>query len=201
MFARQQAGQASWHQARLRLSLTLISRAGITTESQVIDVGGGDSTLVDDLLQAGFSRLTVLDISSEALNRAMARLGPLVEKVSWIEADILAAQLPSSHFDLWHDRATFHFLTDPASQHSYLDTLRRALRPQAHVVIATFARDGPDHCSGLPTARYDSETLQGALGPDFTLQEAIPETHTTPAGVEQRFLYGLFRRGGHAHSA
>lgn len=202
-YARQQPGQASWYQPHLLLSLGLISRAGLSGSAEIIDIGCGDSTLTDDLLKAGFTRLTVLEISSEALNRARARLGPKADAITWIEADILDPDivLPSGHFDLWHDRAMFHFLTDVESQQAYLRALRRCLRPGGYAVIATFAHDGPSRCSGLPTARYDAATLQETLGSEFALQEALSETHTTPSGTQQKFTYCLFRRGAHEQIA
>ncbi|HLF69667.1 MAG TPA: class I SAM-dependent methyltransferase [Actinomycetota bacterium] len=193
VFKTKEADQVSWFQPHLRLSMQLIQRAGISAESHVIDIGGGDSTLVDDLLDQGVGEVSVLDISSEALARAKRRLGPLSDKVIWIEADATKAQLPSSHYDVWHDRAAFHFLTDPADRGAYLEILGRAIRPSGHVIIATFAPDGPERCSGLATVRYSPESLQAELGPRYELVAAELEAHQTPFATEQRFVYCLFK--------
>lgn len=194
VFKKRQANEVSWYQPHLRLSMQLIARAGISAKSRVIDVGGGDSTLVDDLLGMGLEEVSVLDISSEALARARQRLGGMAGRVNWVEADVTQVQLPSSHFDLWHDRAVFHFLTNPEERSAYTKLLGWALRPLGHLIVATFAPDGPQRCSGLPTMRYSPEALQAEFGPDFRLIAAEPEDHQTPAGVVQRFVYCLLQR-------
>ena len=173
--------------------MQLISRAGVSPKSRVIDVGGGDSTLVDDLLGMGLEQLTVLDISSLALTRARNRLGGMAGKVNWMEADVTQAQLLSSHFDVWHDRAVFHFLTRPSARSAYAKLLGRALRPGGFAVVATYAPDGPERCSGLPTMRYSPEELLAELGSDFSLIAAEREEHVTPAGVVQPFVYCLLQ--------
>lgn len=199
VFKKRQANEVSWYQPHLRLSMQLISRAGVSPKSRVIDVGGGDSTLVDDLIAAGLQEVSVLDISSEALARARQRLGAMAGRVNWIEADVTQVQLAPSHFDLWHDRAVFHFLTRPTERSAYTKLLGRALRPLGHVILATFAPDGPQRCSGLPTMRYSPEALQAELGPDFGLIAAEPEEHRTPAGVVQRYVYCLLQRRAEDH--
>ena len=160
---------------------------GIAPAASVIDVGGGAASLVDHLIALGFIHLTVLDISEVALTVARARVGGQAS-VSWVHEDVLAWR-PQQRFDLWHDRAVFHFLVDPADQQRYLATLRAALAPAGAVIIATFAPDGPHHCSGLPVARYSAEDLIALLGDAFTVVETFREEHTTPTGGLQPFTW------------
>ena len=163
-------------------------------DARIIDVGGGDSTLVDDLLRQGYVNLTVLDISSAALDRAKVRLGGTGSRVQWIEADISDAGLPADEFDLWHDRALFHFLTRSEMRAAYLASLARSLRSGGYAVMATFAENGPEQCSALPTSRYSKEALHGELGPSFELMDTRLEAHRKPQGGEQQFMYCLFRK-------
>lgn len=186
--------QVSWYQEHPQLSLQLIQRTGVPPTARVIDAGGGASTLVDDLVTAGFQGITVLDISGAALQLARQRLGPAAAGVTWIEADITQADLPAQAYDLWHDRAVFHFLTRPADRQRYASAVRHAVRPGGHVIIATFALDGPDRCSGLETVRYSPGSLHGEFGDDFTLVHHARETHQTPFGTEQAFLYCYCRK-------
>ncbi len=188
------SGRHSWHQDHLRQSLELIAKAKLNNDAQIIDVGGGDSTLVDDLLRQGFLNLTVLDISAAALNRAKVRLGGLGSRVQWIEADVAEADLSPDQFELWHDRALFHFLTRPEVISGYLAELRRSLRSGGYALIATFAENGPEACSGLPTRRYSKEALGSELGSSFHLVDSRTEAHQKPQGGEQQFLYCLFRK-------
>ena len=168
----------------------------MSRSAPVIDVGGGASVLVDGLLEAGFTDVTVLDLSGAALSASRTRLGERARLVKWIEADVTQADLPPRPFDLWHDRAVFHFLVDPADRRAYLQVLRRALRPGAHVVMATFAEDGPERCSGLPVQRYAPSQLHAALGEDFEWLASEREQHLTPGGVLQQFQYSVFRGPG-----
>jgi ubiquinone/menaquinone biosynthesis C-methylase UbiE len=184
----------SWYQPEPRLSLDLIMRAGIAPTARVIDVGGGASTLVDSLLAQHFQHLTVLDISSAAIQHAQARLGALADAVTWIEADITNVSLPPAHYDLWHDRAVFHFLTNPVDRTTYIQAVQQAVKPGGHVIVATFAPDGPARCSGLEVVRYSPDSLHAAFGPDFQLIESRNETHQTPSNAEQRFVYCYCRR-------
>ena len=177
----------SWFQAVPTPSLRMIDVLGIAPAARVIDVGGGAASLVDHLVALGFTDLTVLDISAVALTAARARVGEQAS-VSWVHEDVLAWR-PQQRFDLWHDRAVFHFLVDPAGQQRYLATLRAALAPAAAVIIATFAPDGPDHCSGLPVARYSAEDLTALLGDAFTVVETFCEEHITPTGALQPFTW------------
>jgi ubiquinone/menaquinone biosynthesis C-methylase UbiE len=194
IYATKQAQQVSWYLPRAARSLHLIRQIAEPRTTTIIDVGGGASTLVDDLLHEGYTSLTVLDVSPAALAEARERLGDEARNVTWLEADITQARLPEAAYDVWHDRAVFHFLTQAQQRQAYLATLVRALRPGGHVVIATFAEDGPEQCSGLPVVRYSPAHLKAELGDAFTLVQYEREEHHTPAGVAQRFIYCLFRR-------
>ncbi len=201
IYKRKLSDEVSWYQPRLNLSLELVARSGITRNAKIIDVGGGDSTLVDDLLGDGFANITVVDLSMAALARAKERVDGNAKDVRWSEADITRLDLLASNYDLWHDWAVFHFLTESADRVVYINALKHALKTPGYVIIATFAPDGPEQCSGLPTVRYSSESLQRELGSAFELTEARNEMHLTPAGKLQSFVYCLFRRRGEGHSA
>ena len=192
LWAERSATGVSWYQAQAGLSLAMITAAA-DRQTPIIDVGGGASVLVDELLAAGFGHLTILDLSGAALAAARARLGGQAAQVCWLEGDITTAALPVAAFGLWHDRAAFHFLTMPAQQAAYVGQLRQALRPGGHAVIATFAEDGPTQCSGLPVQRHSAASLRAVLGADFELLRQERESHVTPAGVTQSFQYCLFR--------
>jgi 2-polyprenyl-3-methyl-5-hydroxy-6-metoxy-1,4-benzoquinol methylase len=183
----------SWFQERPEVSLALIGRSDVVAESSILDVGGGASTLADHLLDAGHSALTVLDLSSNALEHARARLGQRAKLVDWIAADITAWR-PQRSYHLWHDRAVLHFLTDTEGQAAYARVLKEAVRSDGWVVIAGFAPGGPLKCSGLDIVQHDAATLQALLGADFELQEVRDELHNTPWQSEQKFRYHLFRR-------
>ena len=185
--------EVSWYQREPSLSLELIARAVPAPSARIIDVGGGASTLVDGLLHAGYSNLSVLDLSATALAEARQRLGDLASRVQWLEADVLSATLPETAFDLWHDRAVFHFLTNPADRAAYVAQVRRAVRPGGHVLVATFAEDGPQKCSGLPVARYSAEALHHEFDGGFELIDSARELHVTPGGFTQSFQYCLCR--------
>jgi SAM-dependent methyltransferase len=185
--------EVSWFEERPALSLELIRAAGATPRSSVIDVGGGASRLVDSLLADGFDVVTVLDISEAALSAAKRRLGGKAADVTWIVADITTWE-PSQVYDLWHDRAVLHFLTDASDRAAYAARLNEALRPGGHAIIGTFALDGPERCSGLPVVRYDAKSLADLLGTDFELVDARTHTHHTPMGSIQRFQFSVFRR-------
>ncbi len=167
-----------------------------TPNGPIIDVGGGTSTLIDDLLDAGYRDLTVLDLSATALREARARLDHRAAAVDWIEADILEASLPKARFHVWHDRAVFHFLTTLAARTRYVAQAHAAVRPGGFVLIATFADDGPTRCSGLDVARYSPESLHAEFGQDFAMLVSEREEHLTPAGVTQAFIYCLCRVDG-----
>lgn len=184
----------SWYQGCPEKSLELITRSRIFKSGRIIDVGGGASTLVDHLLVRNYLDLTVLDISGASLRRAQERLGEKSEKVRWIEADLLQAELPKGRFDLWHDRAVFHFLTDEKDRERYRDQMNSAVKDGGHVVIATFALEGPERCSGLDVVRYSVDSLCGELGERYDLIESVAENHLTPFDTVQQFNYCLFRK-------
>jgi SAM-dependent methyltransferase len=183
------ADQVSWYQQQPTVSLSLINRDQRPLHTRIIDVGAGASVLVDHLLGAGYQRPTVLDISSAALQVAQARLGQQASAVDWRVADVLKAGLPSQYYDLWHDRAVFHFLTDPLQQQQYIEVVAEALKPGGEVIVGAFASDGPTHCSGLEVARYDPAQMHDLFGQRFTLLESQTETHRTPWESEQKFTY------------
>lgn len=183
--------QLSWTQPEPRLSLELV--ASVLPGGRVIDVGGGASPLGASLAERGYV-VTVLDVSAAAIERAKSKLGARAAEIRWVVADITRAPADLGEFDMWHDRAAFHFLTDPADRAAYRATLERCLPPGGHAVIATFAEDGPEQCSGLPVRRYDAPSLAAELGERFELLRTDRETHRTPWGREQAFRYGLFRR-------
>jgi SAM-dependent methyltransferase len=187
--------EVSWYAAHLEPSLASI-RAVATTDAPILDVGGGASTLVDDLLADGYRNVSVLDISTTALEAAKVRLGVAAPRVTWIAGDVTGVALPDDAYDVWHDRAVFHFLTDAADRRAYRNRLERSLRAGGHAIIATFAPDGPPRCSGLDVVRYDGEGLGNELGPAFVLEEQTRLVHRTPAGVDQRFSHCRFRNRG-----
>lgn len=183
----------SWFEAVPELSLDLIHATGVGPDAAIIDIGGGASRLVDALLDEGFHDLTVLDVSAEALEKTKARLGARGAPVRWIAADVTTWQ-PDRLYDLWHDRAALHFLAKPDEQAAYADRLARAVMTGGHVIIATFAPDGPERCSGLPVVRHDAASLAALLAPSFTLIESRRHEHHTPDGAMQRFQFSRFRR-------
>lgn len=184
----------SWYQEHAERSVDLIRKLGIGKDEAIIDVGGGASVLVDDLLDADHSDLTVLDLSGAALTAARARLGQRAASVHWLEGDVTQVDLPKARFALWHDRAVFHFLTAPEQREGYVRQVLHAVKPGGHVIVATFADDGPTECSGLPVMRYDAEHLHDEFGAPFELLGHEREEHVTPAGRVQSFLYCFCRR-------
>jgi SAM-dependent methyltransferase len=185
--------EVSWYQHSPSPSRQLLGLVGATRDSAIIDVGGGASLLIDTLAQEGFRDLSVLDVSDAALKRARERLGSKSADVLWIAADI-TKWTPSRFYDVWHDRAAFHFFTNSSERVAYVQRLREALRPGGHAIIATFALDGPDKCSGLPVQRYDPAGLKEVLGDDFSLMHSRRHDHMTPAKMLQRFQFSVFRR-------
>lgn len=183
----------SWFQEHASLSLEIIRSVGETSDAQIIDVGSGASTLLDDLLTDGFKHVSALDLSASALEVARRRLGPLGENVRWMTGDIRTVDLPEQTYDIWHDRAVFHFLTDPADRIAYVRQVVKSVKHGGHVIVATFAHDGPEQCSGLPVVRYDPNQLHNEFGPEFELLEHASEEHKTPWGSVQHFVYCHFR--------
>lgn len=193
VYSSKSPSDVSWYQPKPTVSLDLIRRIAPTRETPIIDVGGGASTLVDGLLDAGYENVTVLDISGAALSVAQQRLGDRANHVSWIEADVLNAPLPSASYAVWHDRAVFHFLTDPGDRARYVEKSRDAVRPGGHVIVASFAPEGPTRCSGLDVVRYSPDTMHAQFGPAFRLLDSVREEHHTPSGATQAFVYCLCR--------
>ncbi|WP_019593880.1 class I SAM-dependent methyltransferase [Thioalkalivibrio sp. ALM2T] len=184
-----------WYEPEARTSRTLIREVAPDADAAIVDIGGGASVLVDELLAEGSSNLMVLDVSAAALNKARERIGGRAAAVTWQVADVLEYAFQGAAFDVWHDRAVFHFLTDADQRTQYVRQIRNALRPGGYVVIGTFALDGPETCSGLPVQRHSPETLQDAFGPDFALVKSQREVHVTPGETEQTFNWCVFRRG------
>lgn len=194
VYSTKAADEVSWFQEHAALSLRLIREAGVPKDAAIIDVGGGASTLVDDLLDSGYRNLSVLDLSAHALDAAKARLGARAAQVRWLEANILEAELAPQTYDVWHDRAVFHFLTNAEERHAYVQAVLRAVRPGGLVIVATFAEDGPEKCSGLPVMRYDADHLHAEFGAPFVMLGHEQEAHHTPSGGEQKFVYCFCRK-------
>jgi len=186
--------QVSWYQEHAQFSLQYIQNTGIRKTGHIIDVGGGTSTLVDDLIADGFQHISVLDVSGAALQLTQQRLGAKVNDVKWIEADITQADLPHQAYNLWHDRAVFHFLTHAEDRQRYVEAVRHSVRKGGHVIVATFAPDGPERCSGLEVVRYSPKGLHSEFGHGFEVVDSARETHHTPFGTEQRFIYCYCRK-------
>ena len=184
----------SWYSPRLEKSLELIQSLGLSRDAHIIDVGGGASTLPDDLITAGFKNITVLDISKEALKVSQERLGKKSGLIRWIEGDATEVSLEPESYDCWHDRAVFHFLTKPEDRQKYVNNLKKALKPGGYALMATFGPNGPLKCSGLEIVRYSAEDLQRELGSSFHLERQFTEIHQTPFDTTQEFLYCLFRK-------
>ncbi|MFO0629798.1 MAG: class I SAM-dependent methyltransferase [Polyangiales bacterium] len=194
VYARKPADGVSWYRPHLDRSLAIIEAAALPKDARIVDVGGGASTLVDDLLDRGFTRLTVMDLSARALDVARHRLGDRASRVTWIVGDATHRALPEGSVDLWHDRAVFHFLRDDDARRRYVDQAHRALRPGGTIVVATFGPDGPSQCSGLEVVRYDAEGIHAAFGDAFERLSSDQETHVTPWGSAQPFVYCSCRR-------
>jgi SAM-dependent methyltransferase len=188
VYSNKAADEVSWFQPHAASSLRLIAGCA-GTHAHIIDVGGGASVLVDDLLDAGYRNLTVLDLAESALAASRARLGDRARSVQWIAADITRAELPVAHYDVWHDRAVFHFLTDPDDRARYVEQVLRSVKPGGHVIVATFGPGGPLQCSGLEVVRYTPEVLHAEFGAPFRLLGHEAEIHHTPTGKEQEFVY------------
>lgn len=195
VYATKTSDSVSWFQEHADQSLRLIHNTGLSKDAAIIDVGGGASKLIDDLVVEGYTDLTVLDLSASAIAVARRRLGIRADRVRWIEDDITCAKFPIHRFDIWHDRAVFHFLTSSDERDAYVDQAIGAVRPGGHVIIATFAEDGPEKCSGLPVMRYKPETLHAEFGAAFQLVTHEKEAHHTPSGAIQKFIYCYCRKG------
>jgi SAM-dependent methyltransferase len=188
------ADAVSWYAPHLRESLRYVAQAAAGKDAAIIDVGGGESTLVDDLIDGGYTHITVLDVSATALEVTRRRLGTAAAHVVWLTADILEAELPASAYDIWHDRAVFHFLTDDAQRRRYVAQVLKALKPGGFAIVGTFGPEGPEKCSGLQVSRYAPSELHGVFGEPFELLASSVEQHTTPWGSPQQFVYCYCRR-------
>jgi SAM-dependent methyltransferase len=194
VYAKYAPDEVGWYAPHLETSLKWIQELLPDRNARILDAGGGASTLVDDLLAAGYTSITVVDLSARALALARERLQEKAERVTCRQGDITSIDLPPAAYDLWHDRAVFHFLTEPGQRERYRSALLRALCPGGHVLLATFAPEAPPRCSGLPVERYDAEKLAETLGTEFEPGEHLKERHVTPGGVEQMYVYRRFRR-------
>ncbi len=194
IYSTKDESEVSWFQATPTNSLALITGNGLSLNSSIIDIGGGASRLIDALLDAGFFNVTVLDIAEGALERTMNRLGSRARSVEWVVADI-TRWTPSERYDIWHDRAVFHFLTERKDRLAYRKALLKAVNPRGMAIFGTFAQDGPEQCSGLPVMRYSPESLAEELDGDLRLLDSLMESHVTPGGALQQFQFSRFRRG------
>lgn len=183
----------SWYRPHLETSIDLIQRVAPDLSASIIDVGGGESTLVDDLLAKGYRNVSVLDISPTAIDFARKRIGDLAQRATWIVGDITQVVLPDQCYDVWHDRAVFHFLTAPEQRRAYVQRVAGSMKIGGHVIVATFGPEGPTQCSGLDVVRYDAKSLHGEFGRHFQLMESATEMHQTPLGTTQQFVYCLCR--------
>lgn len=181
--------QVSWYRDHLDNSLQMILNTNVSKDAAIIDVGGGSSTLVDDLLQHGFADVSILDISGKALENSKERLGQKSESVEWIEADITQVSLPENHYDVWHDRAVFHFLTDENDRRKYVELVKKSLKVGGHIIVASFGLNGPKKCSGLDVVQYSPDSMHHEFGKSFELVKSISETHETPFNTTQEFIY------------
>ena len=194
VYSTKKSDNVSWFQPHAELSTRLIRESCPQRDAAIIDVGGGASTLVDDLLEAGYAQLTVLDLSHAALAESRRRLGVRGDSVQWLEADITRAEFEPHSFDLWHDRAVFHFLTALEDRIAYVRQVLRAVKPGGYVVMATFGSNGPTQCSGLPVMRYAPNELHAQFGGAFTLLAHEEPLHHTPSGTDQQFIYCMCRK-------
>lgn len=189
VYRTKQPTEVSWYSPHLAISLELVTAAAPDRGAAVIDVGGGESTLVDDLLAVGYHDVTVLDLSATALAVAKARLGADAGRVRWICGDVTTCPFEANRYDVWHDRAVFHFLTEPAARRAYVDQVARAVKPGGHVIVATFGPEGPTRCSGLDVVRYAPDQLHRQFGASFALEKHVMHEHETPSGKVQQFVY------------
>jgi len=193
VYSTKPAEAASWFAPHLETSLKLIHTASTNKDAAIIDIGGGESTLVDDLFNEGYRNLSVLDISQKAIDIAKSRMGQNASAIQWYCVDIAQASLPEAHFDIWHDRAVFHFLTKQSDRDQYVERVKRSLKHGGYVIMATFGPEGPTQCSDLDVERYDTQELHNQFGDSFELLQSSTEMHQTPMGTTQQFLYCFCR--------
>lgn len=189
IYATKAPDRVSWYRAHLETSLALIERSAHDRSTSIIDVGGGESTLVDDLLARGFQNITVLDVSHVAIEATKKRLRRDADRVYWLVMDVTHVELEPKAYDVWHDRAVFHFLTDPQQRMAYIRQVVRCVISGGHVIVSTFGPEGPTKCSGLDVVRYDADSLHDEFGSRFRLVDSSKEIHETPFGTTQQFLY------------
>ena len=189
VYTTKEPDQVSWYRPHLETSIVLIERSVSVRSASIIDIGGGESTLVDDLLARGFQNVTVLDVSQVAIDATKQRLQQVAGRVHWVAADVTRVQLHPAAYDVWHDRAVFHFLTAPEQRAAYVRQVARSVKAGGHVIVSTFGPEGPTKCSGLDVVRYDAESLHEEFGTRFRLVESSKELHETPFGTTQQFLY------------
>jgi len=194
IYSSRKPAETSWFRPHLELSTRWIDSVALDRSASILDVGGGQSTLVDDLIVRGFPNISVLDISETAIQRVKQRLGSASQRVTWLVEDILQAPLPAESYDVWHDRAVFHFLTQLQQRATYIRQVASAVKTGGHILIGTFALEGPEKCSGLNVMRYDAESLRAEFGSHFHPLESFHELHETPFGTTQQFLYCSFVR-------
>ena len=196
VYERKAVDQVSWFRPHLDQSLKYLDRLALPKDARLIDVGAGASTFVDDVLARGFTRPTIADLSSKALEVSKQRLGARAADVDWLVGDITTLELPERAYDFWHDRAVFHFLREPADRARYVAQVKRAVKPGGHVLIATFGPQGPQRCSDLDTMRYSGDELHAQFGGEFQKVDELLELHGTPSGKQQEFVYCLCRLAG-----
>ena len=196
VYTNKPADEVSWFQPHAEKSLSIIESLKVPKNAQIIDVGGGASHLVDDLLVQGYNNLTVLDLSASALKTAQQRLGEAAKHVRWLVEDVTQLSLPKHSIDLWHDRAVFHFLNTELERHQSVENVLKIVKPGGYVIVSTFAEDGPTECSGLPVQRYSAEGIHDEFGSPFEMLGHLKEAHKTPFGMEQKFVYCYCRRLG-----
>ena len=194
IYTSKSADQVGWYSLHLETSMRWIAELKLAPKDPIIDIGGGASTLVDDLLDSGHKDLSVLDLSEKAIHLTKERLGKASRSVTWLQENVTEIELPSQHFKLWHDRAVFHFLVDPEIQHLYRDVVLKTLKKGGYFIIGTFTTNAPPHCSGLPVKRYTPDALSNTFGKEFELKQYNNEIHKTPSGIEQAYVYCLFQR-------
>ena len=194
IYSNQPANNVGWYRPHLETPLAWIESLNLDPQEPIIDVGGGASTLVDDLLEKGHKKLIVLDLSKSAIQISQKRLKDASNAVTWLVGDVTEIELPYQYYLLWHDRAVFHFLIDPESQQQYKNALLGSLKVGGYFIIGTFAPEAPPQCSGLPVQRYDTDLLAETFGDKFELKHDRSEIHTTPGGVKQAYVYCLFQR-------
>lgn len=194
VYASKPVDRLGWYAPHLETSLDWIAKLALPKDAPIIDIGCGAATLIDDLLDVGYRSITAVDISRQALATLRNRLGPQSKRIEWLAADITTAELPKKAYDLWHDRAVFHFLTEAKDRKAYRQQLLEGLKPNGHAIIGTFAPEAPPKCSGLPVQRYDAEHLADEFGSTFVLLNDKKELHVTPGGIEQMYQYCLFRK-------